>query len=69
MPDKPVLEFDALRVTHVTVTPDGAEGALIGFELAAHADIALHLPPTVLAVLEAMLLAASVEQARTQPLQ
>jgi hypothetical protein len=69
MPEKSTIVASVLKVKHVTVSADNSIAAAIGFELEGGHDLELHLAPEIMAALEAMMVAASTEQAKHQPIQ
>ncbi|AMJ59354.1 hypothetical protein [Bosea sp. PAMC 26642] len=69
MSEKATVVAAVLKVKHVTVSADNSISAAIGFELEGGHDLELHLAPEIMAVLEAMIMAASTEQAKHQPIQ
>jgi hypothetical protein len=69
MPEKPIVVAAVLKVKHVTVSADNSIAAAIAFELEGGHDLELHLAPEIMATLEAMMVAASAEQAKHQPMQ
>lgn len=69
MAKKLTVDVVVLDVQHVTVSAEPAEPALIGFKIDGQADLRLRLTAETVAKLEAMLAAASVEQAKHNPVQ
>lgn len=69
MPDKQVIEIAVVRVASVEVSGDPTQDSLITFTAEAEADIVLRLPPTVVPEPEALLVRASLEQAKRLPKQ
>lgn len=69
MPEKPIVVASVLKVKHVTVSADNSIAAVIGFGLEGGHDLELHLAPELMVALEAMIIAASTEQAKHQPMQ
>ena len=68
MSEKSVVVASVLKVKHVTVSADNSISAAIGFELEGGHDLELHLAPEIMLALEAMITAASTEQAKHQPM-
>lgn len=69
MAEKQVIEIAIVRVSTIEVSSDPRLDTLITLSTEAEADIALRLPPTVVAELEAMLARANQEQAKRLPKQ
>lgn len=69
MVEKQAVEIPVVKPTSLVVSPDARGDAVIRFETVGESDIAIVLPMTALAELEAMLARASLEQAKTQPKQ
>lgn len=69
MTTKPTVNFIVTKVKHVTVSADPSLGASIALECDGDTEIAMFMPPEVLASLEAMLAKASLEQAKYQTVQ
>ncbi|AZO82034.1 MULTISPECIES: hypothetical protein [unclassified Bosea (in: a-proteobacteria)] len=69
MADKQIIEIPIVKVVAIEVSSDPTQDSLITFATEAEADIALRLPPTVIAELEALLARASQEQAKRLPKQ
>lgn len=67
--ERPVVDIPVLGVALIAVSPDPGGDVLIGLETGTNADIRLKVPMLVLAQLEAMIAAASLEQARRLPKQ
>jgi hypothetical protein len=69
MAEKQIIEIPIVRVVTIEVSADPTLDSRITFATEAEAEIALRLPPTVVAELEAMLARASLEQAKRLPKQ
>jgi hypothetical protein len=69
MAEKQIIEIPIVRVVTIEVSADPTLDSLITFATEAEVDIALRLPPTVVAELEALLARASQEQAKRLPKQ
>lgn len=69
MSDKTAVRVVALDIKTITVSGDGLSAAEITFQLRGDADLNVTFAPELLAKLEAMLAAASMEQAKHNPVQ
>ncbi len=69
MAKKQTIEIPIVGVMRIEVSSDPTQDSVITFTTEAEANIALRLPPTVIAELEALLVRASQEQARRLPKQ
>jgi hypothetical protein len=66
---KKAVKVAVLDVRQITVSGDGMVGAEISLALEGNTDLELRLSPLVLAKLEALLMKASVQQAKYQSVQ
>jgi len=69
MAKKQTIEIPIVGVMRIEVSSDPSLDSVITFATEAEANIALRLPPTVIAELEALLARASQEQAKRLPKQ
>lgn len=69
MGEKQIIEIPIIGVMRIEVSSDPTLDSVITFATEAEANIALRLPPTVIAELEALLARASQEQAKRLPKQ
>lgn len=69
MAKKQTIEIPIVAVMRIEVSSDPSLDSVITFATEAEANIALRLPPMVIAELEALLARASQEQAKRQPKQ
>ena len=69
MAEKQIIEIPIIGVMRIEVGSDPTLDSVITFATEAEANIALRLPPTVIAELEALLARASQEQAKRLPKQ
>lgn len=67
MGEKQIIEIPIVGVVRIEVSSDPTFGSVITFATEAEANVALRLPPTVIAELEALLARASQEQAKRLP--
>lgn len=69
MARKQTIEIPIIGVIRIEVSSDPTQDSVITFATEAEANIALRLPPAVIAELEALLARASQEQAKRLPKQ